>query len=116
MARRSLGVRLNAWLAIAACAQACAQPPQRPPAAAGDCSARIIVAFRAAADSDAVAALATAHALALSIVNRLLPDLYVLDLAARGPDSACAAAIEGLRADGRIRSVELDARRAPHAD
>jgi hypothetical protein len=45
----------------------------------------------------------------------LLPDLYVLDLGARGGDTACAAALEQLRADQRVRSVELDARRAPQA-
>ena len=112
MADRSRSVRRSAWLAIAACAQACAQPPQQP--AVGDCHSRVVVGFRAAADSDAIATLAASHALTLSIVNRLLPDLYVLDLGARGGDSACAAAVERLRTDARVRSVELDARRAPH--
>ena len=110
-----LSVRLSAWLAIAACAQACAQAPAQPPAAAGGCSARVVVGFHAATDGDAIAALATSHALTLSIVNRLLPDLYVLDLGARGGDPACEAAVERLRADSRVRSVELDARREPRA-
>jgi len=115
MASRSLTVRLSAWLAIAACAQACAQTPEQLPVAAGDCRSRVVVGFRAPPDSDAIAALATSHALTLSIVDRLLPDLYVLDLGARGDDLACGAAVERLRADARVRSVELDARRAPHA-
>jgi hypothetical protein len=114
MARRSLGVRLSGWLVLAACAQACAQAPAQPPAAAGGCSARIVVGFHAPPDPDAIAALATSHALTLAIVDRLLPDLYVLDLGARGGDVACGAALERLRADARVRSVELDARRAPH--
>lgn len=115
MASRSLTVRLSAWLAIAACAQACAQPPQQPRAAAGDCSSRVVVGFRAPADSDVIATLATSNALTLTIVDRLLPDLYVLDLGTRGDDLACGAAVERLRADARVRSVELDARRAAHA-
>jgi hypothetical protein len=116
MASRSLRVRFPAWLALAACAQACAQPPQQPrtAAVAGDCSSRVVVGFRAPPDSDAIAALAASHALTLAIVDRLLPDLYVLDLGARGDDLACGAAVERLRADARVRSVELDARRAPH--
>lgn len=114
MASRSLRVRVSAWLALAACAQACAQPPQQTRVAAGDCSSRVVVGFRAPPDSDAIAALATSHALTLAIVDRLLPDLYVLDLGARGDDLACGAALERLRADARVRSVELDARRAPH--
>ncbi len=112
---RAPSVRGSALLAIAVCAQACAQPLQQPPAVAADCNARIVVGFHAPADSGAIAALATSHALTLAIVDRLLPDLYVLDVGARGGDSACAAALERLRADARVRSVELDARRAPQA-
>ena len=62
-----------------------------------------------------IATLATSNALMLTIVDRLLPDLYVLDLGTRGDDLACGAAVERLRADARVRSVELDARRAAHA-
>lgn len=115
MAMRSLTVRLSGLLAIALCAQACAQTPSQRTVAAGDCTARIVVGFRAPAEPTAVSDLAATHSLTLSIVSRLLPDLYVLDLGARGGDPACAAAIERLRADARVRSVELDARRAPHS-
>jgi hypothetical protein len=104
-----------AWFALAACAQACAQAPVEPPAAASGCGTRIVVGFRAPTESDAIAALASSHTVTLAIVDRLLPDLYVLDLGARGGDPACEAALERLRADARVRSVELDARRAPHA-
>jgi hypothetical protein len=72
--------------------------------------------LRAPSDANDIAALATAHALTLSVVNRLLPDLYVLDVAAGGGDPACGAALERLRADARVRSVELDARRSPHIE
>ena len=116
MPTESLSVRLSAWLAIALCAQACAQTPEQRSVAGGDCSARIVVGFRAPADPASIADLAATHSLTLSIVSRLLPDLYVLDLAARGGDTACATALEQLRADERVRSVELDARRSPQAD
>lgn len=115
MASHSLGVRLGAWLAVASFAQACAPLPQQAAAAAGGCNARIIVGFHAPADSVAIATLATSHSLALAIVERLLPDLYVLDLGAPDGDPACQTALERLRGDTRVRSVELDARRAPHA-
>ena len=117
MAMRSLSVRLAGWLAIAIalCAQACAQTSSQRTLAASDCTARIVVGFRAPAEPAAISDVAATHSLTLSIVSRLLPDLYVLDLATRGGDAACAAAIEQLRADALVRSVELDARRAPHS-
>ena len=115
MASHSRGVRLGAWLAAVAFAQACAPLPQQAAAAAGGCNARVIVGFHAPADAAAIAALATSHSLTLDVVERLLPNLYVLDLGARGGDSACATALEQLRADARVRSAELDARRAPRA-
>ena len=116
MAMRSLSVRLSGWLAIALCAQACAQTPSQRTLAARDCTARIVVGFRAPAEPAAIADLAATHSLKLSIVSRLLPELYVLDLSAPGGDAACAAELEQLRADARVRSVELDARRAPNSD
>src|SRR5262245_10489838 len=115
MAMRSLSARLPGWLAIALCAQACAQAPSHRIVAARDCSARIVVGFRAPAEPAAISDLGSTHSLTLTIVSRLLPDLYVLDLGASGGDAACAAAIEQLRADARVRSVDLDARRAPQA-
>ena len=114
MASRSLGVRLGAWLAVASFAHACAPLPPQAAAAAG-CNARIIVGFHARTEAPAIAALAMSHSLTLDVVERLLPDLYVLDLSAPGGDPACATAVEQLRADARVRSAELDARRAPHA-
>jgi hypothetical protein len=79
-----------------------------------DCSARILIGFVTAADESVVAAVAQAAAVRLTIVSRLLPDLYVIDLSSDGPDSACAAALERVRADTRVRSADLDTRRAPH--
>ena len=119
MSRRSHHARVALCLLGAVLAQACAEPrdDRSSPAAAttGDCSTRILVGFVAAADASVVAAVAQTAAVQLTIVSRLLPDLYVLDLSSDGPDSACVAGLERVRADARVRSADLDTRREPHA-
>jgi hypothetical protein len=120
MSRRSRYAGLGLWLTAAVLAQACAEPrvDATPPAvatAAGDCSSRIVVGFFAAADASVVAAVAQASGARLTVVNRLLPDLYVLDLSAAGAESACAAALERVRADARVRFADPDTRREPNA-
>ena len=114
---RSRYVASGLWLAAAALLQGCTEPrgSGTSPLAAtsADCSARILVGFVSAADASVVAAIAQTAAVRLVVVNRLLPDLYVLDLSSDGPDSACAAGLERVRADARVRSADLDARRAP---
>ena len=118
MSRRSQHARVALGLLAAVLAHACAEPRDdrsSPVAAtAGDCSARILVGFVAAADATVVAAVAQAAAVRLTIVSRLLPDLYVLDLSSDGPDSACVAALERVRADARVRAADLDTRRQPN--
>jgi hypothetical protein len=94
-------------VAVAACAAPRAENVGMP------CQARVIVGFLGGANNDSIAAVAIASDTRLTVVEQLLPDLYVLDLAASG-DSACAAALERLRADRHVRSAELDARRAPN--
>ena len=119
MSRRSQPAGVALCLLGAVLAQACAEPRDdrsAPVAAtAGDCSARILVSFVAAADATIVAAVAQTAAVRLTIVSRLLPDLYVLDLSSDGPDSACAAGLGRVRADARVRAADLDTRREPHA-
>jgi hypothetical protein len=91
-------------------AQACAEPR----AAAAGCEARIVVDFAANVDDAEIAAVARANAVTLVRVDRLLGNLYVLDLSTGGQGDGCTAALERLRADSRIRSAELDRRRAPN--
>lgn len=120
MNRRSRYAASSLWLAIALVAQGCAEPRDSRPssmaaAAAVDCNSRIVVGFLAAADAGVVAAVAQSAAARLTVVNQLLPDLYVLDLSTTGPDSACVAALARVRADARVRSADLDTRRGPNA-
>jgi hypothetical protein len=114
MTRRTRFVHGWRLLAIAASAHACAEPPPRPAALAPTCEARIVVGFGAPAEAADVAALAASTGLRLTVLNRLLPDLYVVQLSADGGDAACAAALERLRRDPRVRAADLDARRQPN--
>ncbi len=107
----ALGVALGTVLL----AQACAQPPDRSDAnAAHVCQRRVIVSFTAVADAATVAAVATAARVRLTVVDRLMPDAYVVDLAADGPDAACDAGLTRVRADERVRAADPDRRRFPH--
>jgi hypothetical protein len=99
---------------LAGATHACAAPGAQP-VAADECRARIVVGFAVPTEAEAIAALAAARGVQLVIVARLLPDLYVLDLAATGVDTACASALERVRSDPTVRSVELDSRRGPNS-
>jgi hypothetical protein len=77
------------------------------------CHTRIILSFapaKSSAPNDKfVAALARAENVQLKFLNRIAPNLFVLGLSAA--DSDCQAAIERLRGNVKVRSVEIDARR-----
>ncbi len=111
MSLRAACLRLCLCAALASVTQACAEPRAQG-AAAGECRARIVVGFAVPTGAEAVAALAATRSVRLVVVSRLLPDLYVLDLAA---DDACMDALERVRGDPRVRSAELDSRRAPNS-
>jgi hypothetical protein len=100
---------LKAWPAAAFLAYGCAEPRAAPAA----CEARIIVDFASPTEPDAIGTVARDHSLTLGIVRRPLANVYVLDLST-GPALTCDGALASLRADARIRSADLDARRQPH--
>jgi hypothetical protein len=107
---------LGVVLGITVLAQACTEPRQQAAAtvagdAAGQCRQRIIVTFAAPAESDAVAALAASAGVGLTVISRLLPTTYVLDLAATAD---CSVALLRLRNAAGVRAVEPDSRRVPH--
>jgi hypothetical protein len=114
MSPRAAYQRLALCVALAGVMQGCAEPRAQA-AAAAECRARIVVGFVASIDTDGVARLAAASDVRLAVVSRLLPDLYVLDLAANGADAACIAALDRVRNDPSVRSAELDSRRAPNS-
>jgi hypothetical protein len=115
MSLRAVYLRLAVCVALAGVTQACAEP-RAEIAAAGECRARIVVGFAAPMDAEGIARLAVAQEVRLVLVSRLLPDLYVLDLATNGAAAACAVALERVRSDPAVRSAELDSRRATNSD
>jgi len=111
MTRRWRDAAVGGVIAAGLCVAACAAP-REPSGFTAQCEARVIVGFVDTLDADAMAAVAAASATRLTVVERLLPNLYVLDLAATA--TSCSTALERLRADGRVRSADLDQRRAPN--
>ncbi len=80
------------------------------------CTARVIVGFAQAIQGEPDAALVKDIALAahvnLSYVRSISPALHVFVLTSgEDSDSGCVGALARLRADSRVRSVDIDARR-----
>ena len=106
-------VRVSGVAALACMAASCAQPRAQT-AAASECRVRVVVGFVAPSVTIDVAALGAAAGARFDVVERLLPDLAVLDLIATGGDADCAAALERLRRNPAVRSAEPEQRRAPN--
>jgi hypothetical protein len=86
------------------------------PANGDGCRVRAIVAFAApaavASDPDYVTDLSRAAGVGLTFLRDAGGGLHVYDLTAPEEDG-CAAALERLRRDPRVRSADVDARRSP---
>jgi hypothetical protein len=84
-------------------------------APAADCHARIILGFTQAMpappDEKWVQELAAASGVTLRYLRAITPSLYVFRMSAANAAGDCAAAIERLRRDARVRSAEIDRRR-----
>lgn len=65
-------------------------------------------------DETFVSELARATGVQLAFTRAIKPGLYVFSLASAEADPGCREALERLRRDARVRSAEIDARRAPH--
>jgi hypothetical protein len=104
-------------LALVACA---ARTSAADPASArpGGCETRVIVAFAAemqhAPDDRFVADLGRAADVQLTFVSVLARNLYLFTLSGSSGDVDCRPALERLRQDARVRSVEVDERRQHH--
>jgi hypothetical protein len=81
-----------------------------------ECSVRVIVRFASEADDALLSELERAHTLELEPLGAITADLRVYTLRAVGSDDECRAAIDRLRRDERVRSVDLDARRELHEE
>lgn len=118
---KSARLDLVSWalaLPMIGCATGGADIAEPGPGASGDCTARIIVAQNAGAaplTSQDLAALLGSAVERVELVGEITADRQIFVLTAPGPESNCAAAIENLRHDSRIRWVERDARRMPES-
>jgi hypothetical protein len=100
------------WALVAAVAAACAQPrDDLAHNVPSGCSVRVIVGLAGAPDAGLLGDLSRASGARLELVRTMTSGLHLLSLEAAGPDSECMAAIEKLRSDARVRSVDLDTRR-----
>ena len=101
-------------IALAACAARmhAADPSVAP---ADRCNSRVIISFspgtRPMPDDNFVKDLSRAARIKLAFVSTITPNLHVFTLSAVEVDPACHDALERLRRDPRVRSVDLDARR-----
>jgi hypothetical protein len=102
--------RTHLLLVVLGCAaNACAQP--RGDAREPTCSVQVIVALQSSPDSALVADLGRASGARLELVRAMTSNLHLFSLTAAGPQAECNAAMERLRRDARVRSVDLDQRR-----
>lgn len=79
------------------------------------CTARVIVRFTTEPDGAWFASLGRAYSLELEPVEAITNEIRVYTLRGAGSDD-CVAAIDRLRRDERVRSVDLDARRELHEE
>ena len=100
-------------LLLGAVAAACAQPRAEVAAQAATptCSLRVIVALDATPDAALLADLSRVSGARLELIRTMTSNLHLLALEAQGDDSECKAAMERLRGDPRVRSVDVDSRR-----
>ena len=95
--------------AIGGCKERVAETASVPSA---ECS--VIARFTTEANSSLLADLGRMNAVELEPLGAITDDLRVYRLHAVGSDDDCIAAIERLRRDERVRSIDLDARRELH--
>jgi len=72
---------------------------------------RVIVALNDAPDDKLLAELSRVSGARLELIRTMTSNLHLLTLEAQGADSECTAAMERLRGDPRVRSVDVDERR-----
>ena len=102
-------VSLAAACAIGGCKQRATET-----ALAENAECRVIARFTASPDSALLSDLERTNAVEIEPLAAITDDLRVYRLRAVGQDEDCVAAIERLRRDDRVRSVDLDARRELH--
>jgi hypothetical protein len=99
-----------ALLLLGCNAAACSQP-RSGAAAQAECSVQAIVALREDPNPSLVADLGRVSGARLALVRTMTTNLHLFALTAPGGEADCIAAVERLRSDARVRSVDLDQRR-----
>lgn len=94
----------------AVAAAACAQQGGSRAADAG-CELPVIVAFASTPNDALLEELGRTAGVRLEGVTSLTTSIYSLTLRAEGAAAICRDAVQKLRADARVRSVDLDERR-----
>lgn len=97
------------WVLFSCTTAACAQP--RSAAVDTGCSVQAIVALQAAPEPALVAELGRVSGARLELVRTMTTNLHLFSLNVPGPEAECIAAIERLRRDARVRSVDIDQQR-----
>jgi hypothetical protein len=103
--------RLLPPVLLAAAATACAQQGASRASAAASCELPVIVAFASPPTDAVLADLGRASGARLEDAASLTTNIYSLTLRADGEEAVCRDAVERLRGDARVRSVDLDERR-----
>lgn len=110
--------RSRAAVALVSLAVACAiggcKERATETALAGNAECSVIARFASAPDGALLADLERTNAVKLEPLGAITADLRVYRLRAVGRDDDCIAAMERLRRDERVRSVDLDAQRELH--
>jgi hypothetical protein len=101
-------------LVLGCAAAACARPHEAAQAVPSTCSLQLIVALDVAPDDELLADLSRVSGARLELIRTMTSNLHLLALEAQGADSECRAAMERLRGDPRVRSVDVDERRKIH--
>jgi hypothetical protein len=97
------------FLLLGCATAACAQP--REDAARAACTVNVIVGLQSEPSGALLADLGRASGARLELVRTMTSNLHLLALSAAGAEPECAAAIERLRRDPRVRAVDVDTRR-----
>jgi hypothetical protein len=99
-----------ALVLLSCCTAACAQPRGDASEPTG-CSVQAIVALQGDPVPALVEDLGRASGARLELVRTMTSNLHLFSLMAPWPEADCVAAVERLRRDPRVRSVDLDQRR-----
>ena len=106
-----LGVLPRVALLLLSCTPAaCAQPRSDAREPAG-CAVQAIVALQLEPVPSLVADLGRVSGARLELVRSMTTNLHLFSVRAPGTEADCIAALERLRQDSRVRSVELDQQR-----